>query len=390
MNSGAPSIPAGWILETNPMKRLSFIMVPNTSCNAVCGHCFESDVRAVMSTDDLRVIGEKIARLCSRRQTREVVFYWQGGEVFLLGPRWFEDMHGLFQEIFEQSGLEPRIVHHIQTNLLLYDKSWNAVIREVFQGKVGSSVDYPNLYRRTREIETKDYNTVWKNKLDLARDSGLQVGVISLINHETLARGAEEFLDYLTGELCLKFFQINLPFAGEGQAMTRTNLDPMQTGEFLVDLLHLCLDRQDIKITPLNGFMERLAARDMSFSLPCIWSRDCSRSFFSIGPDGRIGLCDAWITSRNSRLYGNILTDEFEEILNHGCRADFQKRLGALLAQDCGECDFLAHCHGGCPMRTWSAHGDIKRKDPYCGAYKLLFQAITQLSHNNSREVFHD
>jgi len=41
--------------------------------------------------------------------------------------------------------------------------------------------------------------------------------------------------------------------------------------------------------------------------------------------------------------------------------------------EDCLECRFLSICHGGCPVRTYSALGTMLAKDPYCEVYKTVF-----------------
>ena len=40
------------------------------------------------------------------------------------------------------------VVHYLQTNLIGYDRSWNPLVYQMFGGSLGTSLDYPNLYRR--------------------------------------------------------------------------------------------------------------------------------------------------------------------------------------------------------------------------------------------------
>jgi len=39
----------------------------------------------------------------------------------------------------------------------------------------------------------------------------------------------------------------------------------------------------------------------------------------------------------------------------------------------CLSCRYLSICHGGCPVRTYSALGTMMAKDPYCEVYKAVF-----------------
>jgi sulfatase maturation enzyme AslB (radical SAM superfamily) len=41
--------------------------------------------------------------------------------------------------------------------------------------------------------------------------------------------------------------------------------------------------------------------------------------------------------------------------------------------EDCSECEYLALCHGGCPIHAYSATGNLFTRDPNCQANKILF-----------------
>ena len=48
------------------------------------------------------------------------------------------------------------------------------------------------------------------------------------------------------------------------------------------------------------------------------------------------------------------------------------------LREACRECNHLDYCLGGCPYNTWAC-GDIYQvKDPYCEAYRTIFDDIRQ------------
>jgi sulfatase maturation enzyme AslB (radical SAM superfamily) len=55
-------------------------------------------------------------------------------------------------------------------------------------------------------------------------------------------------------------------------------------------------------------------------------------------------------------------------------RRDFVERPKHLVEdEDCLSCRYLSICHGGCPVRTYSALGTMMAKDPYCEVYKAVF-----------------
>ena len=58
---------------------------------------------------------------------------------------------------------------------------------------------------------------------------------------------------------------------------------------------------------------------------------------------------------------------------NSEARQRFYERPIKIMQQDCIQCDYLTLCHGGCPVRTYTVHGSMFEKDPYCYLYKSLF-----------------
>ena len=57
-------------------------------------------------------------------------------------------------------------------------------------------------------------------------------------------------------------------------------------------------------------------------------------------------------------------------------RRDFVERPKRLVEdEDCLSCRYLSICHGGCPVRTYSALGTMMAKDPYCEVYRPFLPA---------------
>ena len=82
------------------------------------------------------------------------------------------------------------------------------------------------------------------------------------------------------------------------------------------------------------------------------------------------------MTSYPEFRFGNIFDDlSLTELLRDSpARRRLLDRPGRLIQQeDCIECEHLAICHGGCPIRTYSTRGSLIAKDPYCETYKLIF-----------------
>jgi radical SAM protein with 4Fe4S-binding SPASM domain len=200
-------------------------------------------------------------------------------------------------------------------------------------------------------------------------------------NQATLEIGAERFYEYFVDELGVTDFQINTPFpGGEANAVKQSmSLDVAALARFHCELADIWLERDhydDVRIGPFDELLNYFTHRDAC--LPCIWGQNCADEFISIDARGYVAQCDCWVTSYPDYHFGNIFgCDSLSELLsNSRARQRFHERPVKLMQRDCIQCDYLALCHGGCPVRTYSVHRTLFEKDPYCHLYKTLFRHI--------------
>jgi uncharacterized protein len=252
----------------------------------------------------------------------------------------------------------------------------------MFGGSIGSSLDYPNLHRRTVGGSPRDFNRTWVERFREARSAGIEVGVISIPNEDTLVVGAEAFYSYFVDELDVTDFQINTPFAGGRPSPAKEGLplDPVRLARFLVDLADVWMVRgygNGVKVGPFDQLIRYFIGGQAV--LPCIWLDNCVDRFVCIDPQGNVSQCDCWVTSYPDFRFGNIF--ESHNLLDLIERSTARRRLlerPETLVQetDCIECDYLGLCHGGCPIRAYATHGSLLARDPYCETYRTLFSHI--------------
>jgi radical SAM protein with 4Fe4S-binding SPASM domain len=245
----------------------------------------------------------------------ECEIYWQGGEAMIMGPGWFADAGNVMDRLAAERG--RRFTHYLQTNLISYSPAWNDVIRGMFQNSLGTSMDYPNIHRKLFKGGAKAYTELWSRRLQEAKAAGIEVGVIAVLHQASLEAGPESFYRYFTEELGLNNFQVNTPFPGgpASQIEGRFQLDLDELARFLGVLVDIWMER---------------------------------------GYHSGVALTRMLKTSR--------------------ARRDFVERPKRLVQdEECLSCRYLSICHGGCPVRTYSARGTMMTKDPYCEVYKVVF-----------------
>jgi uncharacterized protein len=355
-------------------KNLSLIVMPTLRCNADCQYCFERKNSDVLSPKLLSLFLWKLRPYLEQAEIDSLTFYWMGGEVLTLNPDWFYRARDLIKKTL--SGEALTIEHRIQTNLIGYSKRWNPVLTEIFDGSVGSSLDFPNLFRKTVDGDTGSFNQIWEQRFREAKTNGIEVGVISVPNNQSFDMGALDFYLYYVERLGITSFQLNAPFPSVAKMGQRgLLLNTQRLTRFCIDLIDVWLDRGYSQGISINPFREMITYfMTGSNRLACVWKDNCANSFISMDPRGHIGLCDCWVTSHPDMRFGNIRTESMSDILMGKMRQRFLRRPSQLLEDGtCIECDYLALCHGGCPIRAYSTSGTLASKDPYCETYSALF-----------------
>jgi radical SAM protein with 4Fe4S-binding SPASM domain len=366
----------------------SLILLPTLECNAECDYCFESKSNHQLSLDQLSTIIQKVIDYMELNHFEAMSIYWQGGEVMTMSPKWFEQAHGIIQEIATRRNRQ--VTNYIQSNMISYSRKWNRVLAEMFGNSVGSSMDFPNLHRKIKGGSPKAYERIWSRNIREAKAAGIEVGVISIPNEQTLDMDAERFYSYFVNKLGITDFQINTPFPGGSQNDVKTGF-PLETHRlscFLANLSNVWMEQgfhRGVRIGPINQLLDYFVYGKQN--LLCIWRDNCINEFVCVDPRGYVAQCDCWVTGYPESRFGNIFdTGSLSDLLrNSEARRHLQARPGELiLKEDCLDCAYLTICHGGCPVRAYTVHGDLFRKDPYCQLYKRVFQNMEAIAANFS------
>ena len=253
-------------------------------------------------------------------------------------------------------------------------------------------MDFPNLHRKIKGGSPESYERIWSRNVREAKAAGIEVGVISIPNEQTLNMDAERFYSYFVNELGITDFQVNTPFPGGSQNDVKMGfpLETHQMSRFLMNLANVWMEHgfhRGVMVGPINQLLDYFVYGKQN--LLCIWRDNCVNEFVCVDPQGYVAQCDCWVTGYPESRFGNIFdTSSLSDLLrNSEARRRLQTRPGELiLKEDCLDCAYLTICHGGCPVRAYTVHGDLFRKDPYCQLYKRLFQNMEAMAADFSRK----
>ena len=296
----------------------------------------------------------------------------------LLAPAWYECAFDSMTQAARRRGRSFR--HYLQTNLIAFSERWNSIITRMFGGEIGTSMDFPNVHRKLNNGSAHDYTRLWLRHFTEAKAAGFKIGVIAVIHPETLDAGAGAFWRWFT-EIGVESLQINTPFPGGPASEEWPRHSPFDLGrltQFTLELFDLWIAEgfeRGIRLGPFDELVEHFAGRNAR--LPCIWQENCANQFIAIDAKGAVAQCDCWVTSYPDWSYGNIFeAKNFAAMLrDSSVRQRFLRRPQTLVQDaDCLQCRYLSICHGGCPVRAFTATGHLFVKDPYCEMYKALFE----------------
>lgn len=358
-------------------RYFSVILLPTSDCNVACEYCFEEKEPYRLPASLVPVLIERLLDHMENEDFEECEIYWQGGEAMIMGPDWYYDTIGQMNSAAESKG--RRFVHYLQTNLIGYSSAWEGVLFDLFNGSLGTSMDYPNLHRKLFNGSAEKYTALWRKRLEEVQAAGIQVGVIAVLHQGSLDAGADAFYRFYADELGLDSFQVNTPFPGgpASDAETEFQLESEALAVFLGELFDIWIERgigKGVALGPFDALIDHFTGKEAR--LPCIWKENCSNQFISVDAKGTVAQCDCWVTSYPDHFFGNLFQSESltKMLYESPARREFVERPSRLMEnEDCLSCRYLSICHGGCPVRTHTALGTMHAKDPYCEVYKAVF-----------------
>jgi len=223
----------------------SVILLPTSECNVACDYCFEHKEPHRLSSVLVPLLTRRLLDHLEHEGIEECEIYWQGGEAMIMGPAWFADAGKLMDSAAAARG--RHFTHYLQTNLISYSPTWNDVLRTMFSGSLGTSMDYPNVHRKLFKGGAEAYTELWTRRLHEARAAGIEVGVIAVLHQASLDAGPERFYRYFVDELGLDNFQVNTPFPGGQQGRGRLSPRQRRTREVSRRPFR-CLDRARLRV----------------------------------------------------------------------------------------------------------------------------------------------
>ena len=356
------------------------VLLPTLECNLRCSYCFEKHPPGRWDVKATRIILTNVFDLLRNRNLNRCRLHWQGGEPLLLGESYWQEVLPMSRFLADQQGVH--LSQSMQTNLTIYQTSFQSMVQEFFDGVLGTSFE-PTDMRKSRHGDPAVFLREWSRAYDTALKDGLEVGVLSLINEKALRMGASLYLTKLREDHGIKRIRFTLPFRTLGKYGMGFWLDAHETGLFLAEMYRIWYragGNNWMEIRPFKHLTARLRGESVKASGLCVYANNCADIALSILPNGNVTLCDSFAHPEAEMTYGNIFRESLTVMHGGARRKVVCKQVAALVNSECAQCRYLGLCFGGCLARSHPAVGTIQRRYHYCETHKLLFHAIEEIA----------
>lgn len=374
--------------------RLILTMMPSLYCKLDCPHCYltkqQRHSKDCLTLEQIKTTVEKIKRYYQQKEIHNAAIdiYWYGGEPTTMGTELFSDMCTIINNAFKNHTVKHTLLSAlVGVNL----DDWTPIIKQYCNGKLQTS--YDGLMRGER------YDQAWQKQVMRAHNNGLKVNTLSVFNQSIQKQGYKQTFMKL-GALGIREcgwlpFQKNIRNNDTGMYDKHaTSMD--EFSDFMIDFTRLNdATKFEGGASKSKDETSNSKGESSNFNSESKYPNPNSKnqSSFLIGNELFINSMNAHGISLSNtgaqtvflmpngdmvmpdydkdniefmKVFGNILTQSFEQILTSKSRRDWRRRqITRNNNKECLECNNW-HC---CLMEFWK--NNTKGDDCY-GAKKYV------------------
>lgn len=347
------------MLKIRNKDHITLLVKPTHKCNMNCSYCYDriyrETIKKDMSLEDVKEVAQKARGIAST-----VNWIWHGGEVLVLGKKWFKEASKIVRE--ELGSFLGNI--NLQSNGLLIDDEWIEIFKEE---QINLGVSYDGIHHNETRAENA---AIIQNNIKKCKEKGMKVGVISVLTMENI-KDWKKNVDHLKS-LGLKKISFNIIHPDKVGSLEFSATGKDEYIKHFKEYFDYILYNQEGMIDRnIDAFILNMLG---SSKCVCNYS-DCTGRFIGIAPNGIIYPCDRYYPDRyelghiseyeslseafTSKGYENLIYDRTK-------RRDFCKK-------NCNLSDF---CYGGCNATALLYNDGVfdNVNENYCYFYKSIFK----------------
>jgi uncharacterized protein len=326
-------------------------------CNLACKYCFlgnnNPEKRKHFSLQNMNLeTAEKALNFFVRQVEKNdnvekpfIVFY--GGEP-LINFEVLDFLADLINKLRVSKSCFKDAIVSVVTNGLLLDKEKLNRLKELNVG-VGVSIDGCTEEANALRVDRAGnpaFSRILKI-LDMAKDSGVDVGLSVTLNEEAI-KNKYEMLE-LISKYNIKGFGFNI-LMSDGTLKVNEDYNEKAT-QFIIDMF--------VELRKIGVYEDRIMRKVKTFrdsySAPKLHFSDCGATAggqLVFAPDGSIGICHGCLWDK--KHFVSSVDDDFFDAKTNPTFIEWSQ-LSPVNREECQDCAALGICGGGCPVNAMNA-----------------------------------
>lgn len=357
------------------------IFRPTNSCNLMCNYCYDKNNHqnsektiSKKATDLFKKEEENIIKsldiLYDNEKKPKIILH--GGEPLLIETKVLD---GFCQELKKRN-----VDISIQTNGTLINDEVIDLFKK-YSFSIGLSLDGCNEsqnYQRIYPNGTNSFNRVMHN-LKKLQEADIKFGLIMSVAKQHI--GFEQELYNFIGE---NDFSCNIrPVFASCEELTSTIMTEDEYANFFNSLFDIWFYDKEKKVRT-HQILELYEALKVQidknfFERGCNNSSHCFRDFISLDVYSNLYACNR-LYGISEFYYGNLKKDDYK-VIKEKIEKLINLRNNAI-SQNCGECEKIERCNGGCPAESYDIYHDLLHPAPICKSKKLIYNHIDEVLKN--------
>lgn len=343
---------------------------PTNYCNVGCHHCYlPEDVRANKTRmDEPGIIksAQLIADMSLSRRAHHAHVIWHGGEPLTVPADWYYQASDIL--VARNEGL----TQSMQTSLIPYNSSYAQLAHDLFDGHLGSSIDFSS---RQIKGSPERYQDLWMGKVNLARADGLSVtpGMVPTISD---VDRAAEHVDWFVAN-GFETFNIDR-YNCFGTESFPDHPNNAQHSQFMINMFDRIMQLMATSgSAPLVNVITAVINGIVNDEPGDRWGGACQSDFVVIEPSGKLNSCPDRVSFESS--FGH-LDDGFDSFAKSPERKKWIRIQSVGHANDyCGTCENNSWCKTGCPISS----NTPSLNDGECAGYKRYITHVRRFIETN-------
>jgi len=344
---------------------------PTNYCPVACNHCYlpknVRDNKQIMSFDIFEKIVVFIKDWLSAINQTKVHIIWHGGEPLTVEVDWYKKAISILKDQL------PDFSESMQTSLMTLKNEHIEFIKDRFNSKIGSSIDFSS---RTINGSSQKYIDKWMGKVKLLNHNS--IGVVPIIVPSKKEIGSEKaIVDWFMANN-FKEFRIEryISFDGKEDDQRPDNYD---FSLFLINLFNYIMYLLENGSMPPKISIITAGINLAVHNIPGDrWASDCMSSVVVFEPDGSTNNCTDKANLEQS--FSNV---------NEGFKAFYEsakRRKWIRISKSertmnvCNSCRYYTVCSTGCPLT-------IAYENNECSGYKIFLDYVNKYYSENKELV---